>query len=91
MTMSMTSSMPSWISWRRTRVERDCLPRLTVPRGRRGVPSNESRGNGFDGTGERLEAKRSWEVSLPIYSKMNDHDVEDVIGAVLDIVEKNAL
>ncbi|MCZ6775277.1 MAG: DegT/DnrJ/EryC1/StrS family aminotransferase, partial [Ignavibacteria bacterium] len=29
------------------------------------------------------------EVSLPIYSKMNDDDVGDVIGAVLDIVTRN--
>jgi dTDP-4-amino-4,6-dideoxygalactose transaminase len=28
------------------------------------------------------------EVSLPIYSKMSDQDVEDVIGAVTDIVDK---
>lgn len=28
------------------------------------------------------------EVSLPIYSKMNDEDVQDVIDAVLDIVEE---
>jgi dTDP-4-amino-4,6-dideoxygalactose transaminase len=27
------------------------------------------------------------EVSLPIYSRMNDEDVEDVISAVLDIVD----
>jgi dTDP-4-amino-4,6-dideoxygalactose transaminase len=27
------------------------------------------------------------EISLPIYSKMSDHDVEDVIDAVLDIVK----
>jgi dTDP-4-amino-4,6-dideoxygalactose transaminase len=26
------------------------------------------------------------EVSLPIYSRMSDHDVQDVIDAVLDIV-----
>ena len=30
------------------------------------------------------------EVSLPIYSKMSDQDVQDVIDAVLDIVEKFA-
>jgi dTDP-4-amino-4,6-dideoxygalactose transaminase len=29
------------------------------------------------------------EVSLPIYSKMSDGDVEDVVEAVLDIVERN--
>ena len=29
------------------------------------------------------------EISLPIYSKMTDQDVQDVIDAVLDIVEKN--
>ncbi len=29
-------------------------------------------------------------VSLPIYSRMRDDDVNDVINAVLDIVEKNA-
>lgn len=28
------------------------------------------------------------EISLPIYSKMNDQDVQDVIGAVLDIVQR---
>jgi dTDP-4-amino-4,6-dideoxygalactose transaminase len=27
-------------------------------------------------------------ISLPIYSKMTDEDVEDVIDAVLDVVEK---
>jgi dTDP-4-amino-4,6-dideoxygalactose transaminase len=31
------------------------------------------------------------EVSLPIYSKMNDADVQDVIEAVLDIVDLNRL
>ena len=29
------------------------------------------------------------EISLPIYSKMSDQDVQDVIEAVLDIVEIN--
>jgi dTDP-4-amino-4,6-dideoxygalactose transaminase len=28
-------------------------------------------------------------ISLPIYSKMSDQDVEDVIHAVIDVVEKN--
>ena len=30
-------------------------------------------------------------ISLPIYSKMSDQDVEDVIGAVGDVVEKHQL
>ena len=31
------------------------------------------------------------EISLPIYSKMSDKDVQDVIEAVLDIVKHNRI
>ena len=40
---------------------------------------------------ERALAEYQRQLSLPIYSKMNDHDVDRVIEAVRDVVVRNSV